>query len=414
METIASCGMRADTAPKHHQPLPEGLGGSALFHGVDPAAVAATLEDAEILALPAGAPLLTPGTANDSVYLLLSGRLATHLDGTPSPAGGIAILPGESVGEMSAIDGQAVSALVCAAEESRVLRLPPQLFWERLNAIPGVARNLLGVLTRRMRHGNEAILAAQRERMALEHLYEELKIARQLQASMLPPRGPLFPERGDIEAEGIMAPTSSVGGDLFDAFLVSPRRLFFCVGDVSGHGIPAALFMARVVGLMRVAAMTIGEPHRLLEHLNTQLNAGNEASMFVTMFCGFLDIDSGSLSYSNGGHWPPLLVSAAGVRELHLPRGMMIGPVADAAYTKCEAVLERGTTLLCYTDGVTEAANADGEEFSLAGLAAALGDAPAEGRPLAGTLEQVRRELLRFSGDAPLADDCTLLAVRRP
>ncbi|HEX8963529.1 MAG TPA: SpoIIE family protein phosphatase [Rhodocyclaceae bacterium] len=390
----------------------EGIAGSALFRGIDTAAVAAALQGSEIMPLAAGTELLRPGESNDAVYLLLSGRLATYLDGTPTAEGGIPILPGESVGEMSAIDGKAVSALVCAAEDSAVLRLPPQVFWERLNTIPGVARNLLSLLTERMRHGNEAILKTQRERLELEHLHEELEIARQLQSSMLPQRGSLFPERDDIEAEGIMAPASSVGGDLFDAFFVSPQRLFVCIGDVSGHGIPAALFMARIVGLIRIAAMTIDEPHRLLEHLNTQLSVGNEASMFATMFCGFLDVPSGRLSYSNGGHWPPLLVSAAGTRELPLPRGMLVGPVAGARYSTLEARLDPGTTLLCYTDGVTEARNGAGEEFSTPGLMAALEHTA--GQRVGALLAAVRNELLEFSGPIPLADDCTLLAVRRP
>jgi sigma-B regulation protein RsbU (phosphoserine phosphatase) len=394
--------------------LLEGLGKSALFRGIDPAAVAAALGDSEILTLAAGTPLLKPGESNDSVYLLLSGRLATYLDGTSSAAGGIAIFPGESVGEMSAIDGKAVSALVCAEEESRVIKVPPLTFWERLNTIPGVARNLLSVLTERMRNSNEAILKTQRERLELEHLHEELDIARQLQASMLPQRGPLFPERSDIEAEGIMAPASSVGGDLFDAFFVAPQRLFLCIGDVSGHGIPAALFMARIVGLIRIAAMTIDEPHKLLEHINSQLSVGNDANMFATMFCGFLDVTTGRLSYSNGGHWSPLLLSASATRELPLPRGMIIGPIPGARYATLDVQLEPGTTLLCYTDGVTEARNEAGDEFSVDGLVAALDGTSAAGQPVGEMLAAVRRGLFRFSGDAmPLADDCTLLAVRR-
>ncbi len=397
----------------NREQLLEGIRNSALFRGIDLSAVLAAVAECEILRLAPGTQLLKTGESNDTVYLLLSGRLATYLDGTTSPENGITILPGESVGEMSAIDGKAVSALVRAEEESEVLELLPQIFWERLSTIPGVARNLLSLLTERMRHSNEAILKTQRERLELEHLHEELEIARQLQSSMLPQRGPLFPERSDIEAEGIMAPASSVGGDLFDAFFVSPQRLFLCIGDVSGHGIPAALFMARIVGLIRIAAMTIDEPHKLLEHLNTQLSAGNEASMFATMFCGVLDVTSGRLAYSNGGHWSPLLVSASGARELPLPKGMLVGPIAGARYATLETQLERGTTLLCYTDGVTEARNEAGDEFSAEGLIAAL-DSPAVAEQSVGaTLETVRRELLKFSGPTPLADDCTLLAVRR-
>ena len=127
-------------------------------------------------------------------------------------------------------------------------------------AVPGVARNLLIVLSARMRRNTEVMLEGQRRQIELEYLRQELDIARQLQNGMLPMHGRLFPERQDIEIAGMMEAASFIGGDLFDAFFADEQRLFFCIGDVSGHGIPAAMFMARAISLMRIAAMSITRP----------------------------------------------------------------------------------------------------------------------------------------------------------
>ncbi|MTV37643.1 PP2C family protein-serine/threonine phosphatase [Duganella radicis] len=204
--------------------------------------------------MPTGAPLLNYGEANHHVYILLSGALDVHLDGQTGESA-IVICPGEVIGELSAIDGEPVSALVVAREASQVLQLSRELFWQKLMALPGVASNLMLTLSGRMRRSNKAALKAQRAALELQHLRKELDIARQLQVSMLPLQRPLFPERSDLHACGLMGPASHVGGDLFDAFFIDDHLLFICIGDVSGHGVAAALFMARAIGLLRVLAM---------------------------------------------------------------------------------------------------------------------------------------------------------------
>ncbi len=138
-------------------------------------------------------------------------------------------------------------------------------------AVPGVTRNLLASLSERMRRGNEAMLEAQRKQLALEHVARELQIARQLQTSKISSPGRLFPERAHIEMAGMMDPASVVGGDFFDAFFADERHLFFCVGDVSGHEIPAAWFMARAIGLIRIAEIGTRHPEQILERINEQL-----------------------------------------------------------------------------------------------------------------------------------------------
>src|SRR5262249_32446721 len=270
----------------------------------------------------------------------------------------------ECVGELSAIDGKPASALVRAESDARVLTLPPGLFWSRLMPMPAVARNLLASLAERMRRSTDTMLEAQRKRLALEYLQQELEVAHRLQAGMLPLRRPLFPERTDVEVAGIMEPASRVGGDLFDAFFVDEGRLFLCVGDVSGHGVPAALFMARAIGLMRIAAMGTTQPDRLLERINDELCIGNETCMFATLFCGFFEVASGRLAYSNGGHCAPMLVRRDGASRLPLPKGTATGVMPGLRYSAREIVLGRGEMLVCFTDGATEAQNAAAEEFS--------------------------------------------------
>ena len=389
-----------------------GLDRLNLFRGADLAAVAQLIAGCDVIAVPANAPLLRLGDANDTVYLLLSGRLAAYLGSGEDAVKPIDILPGECIGELSAIDGKPVSALVQAQSDARVLMLPRELLWGKLMPMPAIGRNLLAALAERMRRSNEAMLEAERRRMALEHLRKELEVARRLQAGMLPLRRPLFPERADVEIAGIMEPAADVGGDLFDAFFVDADRLFLCVGDVSGHGMPAALFMARAIGLIRIAAMGTTEPARLLERINDELCSGNETSMFLTAFCGFFEVANGRLTYSNGGHCAPVLVRLNGATRLPLPRGALAGAMPGLRYESREIVLERGATLVCFTDGATEAQNPAAEEFSEARLLEVV--ARHARSPLETMVDAVRQEVAQFTGRAAFEDDCTILAVRRP
>jgi sigma-B regulation protein RsbU (phosphoserine phosphatase) len=269
-------------------------------------------------------------------------------------------------------------------------------------------------LTERMRRTNQITLEAQREHLELVHLRKELDFARQLQTSMLPLQRPLFPDRHDIDICGLMEPASKVGGDFFDAFFVDDERLFFCIGDVSGHGVAAALFMARAVGLLRILAMNTPEPDILLTALNRRLCVGNDTNLFVTLFCGFLHLGSGHLVYSNGGHCAPMIVSAFGARELPLPKGSLVGAFEAARYSQLEVVLAAGETLFCYTDGVTEAHNPMGGEFGEARCLAQLANSATEPSiTMSSLLDQLRTAVSEFSGSNVLEDDCTMLALRR-
>jgi sigma-B regulation protein RsbU (phosphoserine phosphatase) len=383
-----------------------------LFKDAPPDAVEAVLQACELLEVPADTPLLLPGQSNRSVYIALSGTVVAHL-GYPSRQQAPVTIPlGQCIGELSAIDGKPVSTLVMATTDARVIRIPQEVFWGDLMTLNGVAENFRIILSDRVRKSKEQALLAQRGQLEVEHLTKELQIARQLQISMVPLQRPLFGHRSDLEICGFMEPASAVGGDFFDAFFVRENQLFFCIADVSGHGIASALFMARAMGLIRVLAMGTPEPHTLLSELNARLCEGNEANIFVTVFCGILDIPERRLRYSNGGHCAPMLLAPGASRMLPIPKGPLVGAFPGCQYRTMAMQLGRDETLFCYTDGVTEAHNPKGEEFTEARCLQLL-DAL---QPLAACalLDQVRARVAEFTDTDVLEDDCTMLAVRLP
>lgn len=382
-----------------------------LFRDADPEELDEALAQCEVMLLRPGTALLRRGEANRNVYILLSGKLVVQVGDEANPGTTIEIAPGDCIGELSAIDGKPISALVRAVSDVRVLRLDREVFWDRLMLLRGVAANLLSTLTDRMRRSNLKALALQREHLELVHLKKELDVARQLQASMLPLQRPLFPWRSDIEVCGFMEPASRVGGDLFDVFFVDNRTLFVCIGDVSGHGIAAALFMVRVISLLRALAMDTMQPDKVLETLNDRLCIGNDTNLFVTLFCGFLDVEDGRFAYSNAGHCAPMVCREGSAKRLPVPKGMVVGAASGRRYGSLECVLAPGETLFCYSDGVTEAQDAAGVEFTEEGCREwlcrdAKGDLPA-------LLDALFERVVEHTGSRVMADDCTMLAVRR-
>jgi len=383
-----------------------------LFKDASPHALEAVLQACELLEIAPHTPLLVPGQSNRSVYIALSGTVVAHLGYPHRPQAPVTIPLGQCIGELSAIDGKPVSTLVMALTQARVLRIPQEVFWGDLMTLNGVAENFRIILSDRVRKSKEQALQAQRGQMEIEHLTKELQIARQLQISMVPLQRPLFGHRVDLDICGFMEPASAVGGDFFDAFFVRENHLFFCIADVSGHGIASALFMARAMGLIRVLAMGIMEPHKLLSELNARLCAGNDANIFVTMFCGILDIPNRRLLYSNGGHCAPMLLYPGSSRMLPIPKGPLVGAFPGCKYSSMENRLGHEETLFCYTDGVTEAHDHKGEELTeerclqlLDGLQPqACGD----------LLDHVRARVAEFTGTGILEDDCTMLAIRLP
>ena len=390
----------------------EGYGWIPLFQEVDQSLLASLLSHCEVRQMGAGTDLLRPGETNDSFYILLEGELIVYLSEDAKQGQGISLQPGHCIGEFSAIDRLPVSALVRCESEAEVLHLSGPFFWEQLVTLPGVARNMMRGLTERARTTNKLALQSLRERLELDHLREELDLARRLQASMLPLRDALFHDRSDLDVAGLVEPAASVGGDFFDTFLTADDRLFLCIGDVSGHGIGASLLMARTIGLIRSLAMSATGPEAVLEQLNAFLCEGNDTCLFVTLFCGYLEPTLGTLTYSNAGHLPPLLIQAGVCTELLLPRGLLAGISPKARYRSETVQLNRSDLLFAYTDGLSEAEDAEGRPYGIDPCRELL--LQRRQAPLPTILDGVRDALTGFSGSSALEDDCTLLLLRLP
>jgi sigma-B regulation protein RsbU (phosphoserine phosphatase) len=383
-----------------------------LFRNVKKKHLKAAVSRCQLLPLAPGSVLLSPGQTNEDIFIILSGTVTVHLGGEGYRGEGIAIPIGQCIGEFSAIDGRPASALVRAEDEAVVLRIPQRVFWSHMVQLPGVARNMMISLVERTRLTNQLTMKAQREALELTQLRKELDLARDLQLNMLPPRGPLFSGHPDLEVSSLMEPATTVAGDFFDAFFVDSGTLFVCIGDVSGHGLGSALFMARTVGLLRILANTESSPEAVLRRLNDSLTEGNDAALFVTMFCGYLEVGSGRFTYSNAGHLPPLLLQGQEIRPIPMPKGALVGVFPRRTYSCLSLQLNPGDLLMVYTDGVTEAENIDGQLFGrerCQQLLSEVGHAP-----LDALIDELRHRLRDFTSSRHLEDDCTLLLLRRP
>jgi sigma-B regulation protein RsbU (phosphoserine phosphatase) len=260
----------------------------------------------------------------------------------------------------------------------------------------------------RMQHDLKQYLKEHDELLAIRH---ELDVARRIQESILPRIFPPFPERHDFEIYADMLPAQEVGGDFYDLFLVDDRRLGFAIGDVSGKGVPAALFMAVTRTLLRSTAMTGAGAGDCLQRVNTLLCADNQADMFVTLFYGILHTDTGELEYSNGGHLHPyILHRGSAVETLAGTGGMFVGAIETARYTTRSIKLDGADSIFLYTDGVTEAMNTRGDLFSDGRLRTVL-DQINGARP-EDVVRRVIEEVRRYAQQAPQSDDITLMTVR--
>ncbi len=245
---------------------------------------------------------------------------------------------------------------------------------------------------------------------AKERIESELSIARDIQEGILPRLFPAFPQHNEFELAAILESAKAVGGDLYDFFMLSEKHLCFVVGDVSGKGVPASLFMAITQTLQRSIAELGMSPGEIVTKLSRELHENNETFMFVTYFFCILNLETGALHFSNAGHNPPYILKADGAIEqictLHGP------PIAisDTEYDSSTIYLEKDSMIFLYTDGVTEAMDMGNQQFSDARLAEVLKenihiDDPRE------TIDAVNSAVKKFTGGFEQSDDITMLAL---
>ena len=239
----------------------------------------------------------------------------------------------------------------------------------------------------------------------------ELKIAYNIQMSMIPRKYPPFPKRHDIDIYGHMTPAKTVGGDLFD-FHIRDEHLFFCIGDVSGKSVPAALFMTVSKMLFHTISMKVDSPAEIMSQMNNAMSQDNHTNMFVTLFIGVLDLKTGHLNYCNGGHCAPVILGSDAA-YLDVKPNFLVGLMANMPYVGGETDITPGTTILLYTDGLTEAKDKDEALYSperLLDYSKAL--AKQGGLSSQQLLECMSERVRQFAAGAEQSDDLTMLAVR--
>ena len=236
----------------------------------------------------------------------------------------------------------------------------------------------------------------------------ELNVARTIQMSMIPKT---FPKRSDIDLYGSLTPAKTVGGDLFD-FFIRDERLFFCIGDVSGKGVPASLMMTVIQYLFRSISAHVDEPDRIIEIMNDCFSAKNKTMMFCTFFLGVLDLKTGLLQYCNAGHERPMLITSE-VTRMTVDSNIALGVIEGTDYKPQELQLEHGTTIFLYTDGLTDATNSEEERIGINSIMATMQQIVDEGQKEAKDLvTEITDHVNAFVKEAPQADDLTLLAIR--
>ena len=246
----------------------------------------------------------------------------------------------------------------------------------------------------------------------LAAIRHELGIAATMQQSLLPLENPSCPGLGGFDLYAVMLPALNVGGDFYDYFLLDPDRLGIVIGDVCGKGVPAALFMAMSLTLLKAVARRKMPPGECLQEVNAILTRDNRSERFVTLFYGILDRRTGQLLFSNGGHNPPFIVPRNGEARMldDEAGGTFLGCFEDAPYETGQTSLEAGDVLVLFTDGVPEAMDSGGNQFSNPRLQAFLkesGDRP-PGEIVRGLIAAVQA----FAHGAFQSDDVTILAVR--
>lgn len=239
----------------------------------------------------------------------------------------------------------------------------------------------------------------------------DLRIASSIQMGMLPEKFPTKADRDDVQIYASLTPAKDVGGDLFD-FYFRDEKLFFCIGDVSGKGVPASLFMAVTRAVFRTVSAHESMPDRIIIAMNKTMAGMNKTHMFVTLFVGVLDLPTGRLHYSNAGHDAPLLVGD-GVGELPCDANIPVGFMPKWKYTLQEAQIFTGTTIFLFTDGLTEAMDVDNAQFQMERIndvaLKALSQQQQEPKQL---IDQMTDAVHKFVGDAEQSDDLTMMAIQ--
>lgn len=253
----------------------------------------------------------------------------------------------------------------------------------------------------------------EQERVAKEYarVDTELELARHIQASILPNTFPAFPEKSEIDIYATMNPAKEVGGDFYDFFLIDDDHIGIVMADVSGKGVPAALFMMMGKTLIKNETMLGNPTNEVLAKVNDQLCENNEEDLFITAWVGVFELSTGILKASNAGHEYPVIKKSNGQYEVFNDKhGFVLAGMEGTKYKEYEVVLEAGDSIFVYTDGVTEATNAENELFGMKRLVEGLNHYADRNQEQ--VLKGLRAEIDEFVGETPQFDDITMLGLK--
>jgi len=336
------------------------------------------------------------------------------------------ISQGEYLGEMSLImPGGQRTATVRARTPSTLLVMSRQEFDDLLKRFPLLAYSMVRVLSQRLDATNtstfrdlteknrqlqkayDELKAAQEQIIEKERLEKELSVAADIQMSILPDR---LPEPAGFDFGATIDPARQVGGDFYDIFLLNENQIAVVIGDVADKGVPSAIFMARTHALIMAESDSTTDPGKLLRVVNSHITRLEKSTQFVTVLYGVLDLRTGDFTYARAGHEPPLLLSPSGevTRIAHAP-GMALGLWEDIALDEKQIHLEPGSTLLLFTDGMTDCRDPLGEDFGLDRIKQNL--AQMVGQPAQDVCDHMLSTLRSHQRGSPQDDDVTLAAI---
>jgi phosphoserine phosphatase RsbU/P len=386
--------------------------------------LAATLHSFEI---PAGTLLLQEGAPGDRLYIVLDGQVEIiKAQGTDAERSLGLRGPGTFLGEMSLLsETHQSTASVRANTILRLLEMTRADFDALLQRQPGLTRSLLQMLSARLSESeNVTIRDLQEKNRQLAQAYEELKatqamliekekleaemkIAREIQRSILPKSRPQLP---GLDFGMLIEPMASVGGDFFDFMVLDGERIGLVMGDVSNHGVPAAIFMALTYSLVRVEARRSQSPGEVLRAVNRQLRDMNASGMFVTILYGVLNRVTREFQFARAGHELPLILDAArDPLPLHLGPGQFLGIFPEPRLDEQSIDLPADSLLVMFTDGVTETRGPGGEMFGEKRLQAVL--CARRNLTAQAACEAALAEVRTFSDYAPQSDDIAVIAM---
>lgn len=348
---------------------------------------------------PAGQVLVSEGELGDKMFILLEGELAITIEGRPIDR----LRTGSVFGEMALVDSRPRSATVTAVSDCKIIPIDRERFAEMVQESPEFGLEVMRIMSSRLRRLME-------EEVKHQRMEEEMAIGRRIQRSLLPASCPQIP---GWEFAAYYRAARQVGGDLYDfiALPENPDQLHLVIADVTGKGVPAALFMAFSRTVIRTEARNGCSPAETLRRTNRSILQDIRTPLFLSAFYATLETDSGRLSFANAGHNWPYIRRQDGTVEPLASKGLLLGVFPEAIIEEATTLIAPGESVVLFTDGITEARNADGDLFDEERLEAVI--AAHEGESADELLQGIVTAVEAFVGDTPQADDFTLVVGRR-